>query len=528
LSATARTRRSVGLALAALAGLIAFALATGGPGASAQGNSEPPNIIFIQTDDQTLESFRSGVMPNTVKLIGGSGGTTFTNAVVSTPLCCPSRVATLTGQYGHNNGVLSNNPGYAGLTDRGSVLPAWLQESGYVTAHVGKWLHQFEKVQKPKTKPAPGWDEWYTALEPRAYYDYTLYVNGGKVHYGDADRDHLTDVLTRTSVKLIRKYVPRDKPLFLELDQYAPHAGPGRTKTKCLNAPVPSPGDEGLFKNEELPKPPSFNEEDISDKPSFIKDLPSLSDKQISSIEKRYRCTLASLAGVDSGVKKIWRALGQTGERDNTILVFMSDNGFFFGEHRLAKSKFRVYEEAIRVPLAIRVPPALLGGNAVGEVDQPVANIDLAPTLLELAGADPCAATGGCRVMDGRSLLDVMTGSLAGWPQDRAIEIEFKEKGVPSELSASCTFAAVRTATEIFVEHTSVPEPGGQSCRPADEGERYDLANDPYELDNQFPAQPGSPAAQAQEALEQRLDQLRTCAGIEGRDPQPAGGFYCE
>jgi N-acetylglucosamine-6-sulfatase len=291
---------------------------------------------------------------------------------------------------------------------------------------------------------------------------------------------------------------------------------------------VPSPGDEGLFKNAELPKPPSFNEEDISDKPSFIKDLPSLSDKSISSIEKRYRCTLASLAGVDRGVKKIWRALGQTGERDNTVLVFMSDNGFFFGEHRLAKSKFRVYEEAVRVPLAIRVPQSLLGAAGVGEVSQQVANIDLAPTLLELAGAEPCLTGGNCRVMDGRSLLDLMAGSAAGYPQDRAIEIEFKEKGVPSELSASCTFAAVRTLNEIFVEHTSVPEQGGQSCRPADEVEHYDLAGDPFQLDNLFPAQPGSPAAQTQEALEQRLNQLRGCAGIEGRDPQPAGGFYCE
>ena len=524
----AATTRTVGLALVALLALIALALVAGGPGAAAQGSAEKPNIIFIQTDDQTLESFRSEVMPNTVKLIGGGGGTTFTNAVVTTPLCCPSRIASMSGQYGHNNGVLSNNPGYAGLSEPDNLLPTWLQEAGYVTAHVGKWLHQFERVQKPKTKPAPGWDEWHTALEPRAYYDYTLYVNGGKEKYGDADGDHLTDVLTRTSVKMIRKYVPRDKPLFLELDQYAPHAGPGRTKNKCLNAPVPSPGDEGLFKNSQLPKPPSFNEEDIGDKPSFIKNLSSLSDKQVTAIEKRYRCTLASLAGVDRGVKKIWRVLGQTGERDNTILVFMSDNGFFFGEHRLAKSKFRVYEEAVRVPLAIRVPPSLLGGTAVGEVDQAVSNIDLAPTLLELAGAEPCVSSSNCRVMDGRSLLDVMTGNLAGWPQDRAIEIEFKEKGVPSELSASCTFAAVRTVNEIYVEHTSVPEANGQSCRPADEVEHYDLGGDPFQLDNLFPAQPGSPAEQAQEALEQRLNQLRSCAGIEGRDPQPAGGFYCE
>ena len=518
--------RGIGLALAPLAGLVALALFGGDPDAAAQsGAAKKPNIIFIQTDDQTLESFRSEVMPNTTKLIAGGGGTTFTQAVVTTPLCCPSRITSLTAQYGHNNGVLSNRPGYAGLEEPRNVLPEWLREAGYVTAHLGKWLHQYERVTKPKTKPAPGWDEWYTALEPRAYYDYTLYVNGDKEKHDDSDRDHLTNVLNRTAIQLIRKYVPKDKPLFLQLDQYAPHAGPGRDN-RCVNAPVPTPGDEKLFRGAKLPEPPSFNEEDISDKPSFIKDLPALGKKATASIKRRYRCALASLAGVDRGVKKIWQALGQTGERDNTVLVFMSDNGFFFGEHRLPKSKFRVYEEAVRVPLAIRVPGSVLGGTPVAEVDQQVANLDVPVTLLELAGATPCA--GSCRVMDGRSLLELMRGDASAWPQDRAIEIEFKEKGVPSELSASCVFAAVRTVSELYVQHTSVPEAGGETCRPANEIEHYDLADDPFQLDNLFPAQPDSPAAQKQQALKARLDKLRDCAGIEGRDPQPAGGFYCE
>jgi N-acetylglucosamine-6-sulfatase len=516
------------LALAALAALVAASLSLADDSATAgTGVAKKPNIIVVETDDQTLESMRSETMPNVIKLLGGEG-TTFTNAVVTTPLCCPSRATFLTGQYGHNNGVQSNRPGYAGLQDRGSVLPTWLRNEGYVTAHLGKWLHQYETTIKPKTKVAPGWDEWYTALEPRAYYDYPLFVNGEKEMFGDSKRDHLTSVLNRTAVELIREYLPKRKPLYLQLDQYAPHSGPGSKTERCQSAAVPSPGDENLFKDEPLPEPPSFNEEDISDKPSFIRSQNSLDAEAIENIQRRYGCSLASLAGVDRGVKKIWRALGETGERDNTVILFTSDNGFFYGEHRLPKSKFRVYEEAIRVPLVMRVPQSLLGGAPVPDVARQVTNADITATLLELAGARPCSSKGDCRVLDGRSLTGLMTGQDAGFPQDRGIVIEFKEEGVPSELTASCVFTALRTTTQLYVEHSSVPAEGGTQCKPADEVEHYDLANDPFELDNLFPAPQGSPRAQTQQALADRLVELRRCAGIAGRDPEPESGVYCE
>jgi N-acetylglucosamine-6-sulfatase len=516
------------LALAALGVIVAGSTVLAADNATAgSGAAKNPNIIVIETDDQTLESLRPDTMPGVIKLLAGEG-TTFSNAVVTTPLCCPSRATFLTGQYGHNNGVQSNRPGYAGLRDRGSVLPTWLRNEGYVTAHLGKWLHQYETTIRPKTRVAPGWDEWYTALEPRAYYDYPLFVNGEKEMFGDSKRDHLTSVLNRTAVELIREYVPKRKPLYLQLDQYAPHSGPGSKTDRCRNGAVPSPGDERLFNDEPLPDPPSFNEEDVSDKPSFIRSQNSLDAEAIDNIQRRYGCALASLAGVDRGVKKIWRALGETGERDNTVIVFTSDNGFFYGEHRLPKSKFRVYEEAIRVPLVIRVPQPVLGGAPVPDVARQVSNADVTATLLELAGARPCSSKGECRVLDGRSLTGLMTGQDTGFPQDRGIVIEFKEEGVPSELTASCEFSALRTTTHIFVEHSSVPAEGGTQCRQADEVEHYDLASDPFELDNLFPAPQGSPLAQTQEALADRLAELRKCAGIAGRDPQPESGVYCE
>jgi N-acetylglucosamine-6-sulfatase len=524
-----RARLPVALAaLAAFGALVAASLLLAQDSATAgTGAGKKPNIIVIETDDQTLESLRSETMPNVVKLLGGEG-TTFSNAVVTTPLCCPSRATFLTGQYGHNSGVMSNRPGYAGLQDRGSVLPTWLRNEGYVTAHLGKWLHQYETTIKPKTKVAPGWDEWYTALEPRAYYDYPLFVNGAKEMFGDSKRDHLTNVLNRTAVELIREYVPKRKPLYLQLDQYAPHSGPGSKTDRCRNGAVPAPGDENLFNDEPLPEPPSFNEEDISDKPSFIASQNSLDAEAIENIQRRYGCALASLAGVDRGVKKIWRALGQTGERDNTVIVFTSDNGFFYGEHRLPKSKFRVYEEAIRVPLVIRVPRPLLGAAQVPDVSRPVSNADITATLLELAGVKPCSSKGDCRVLDGRSLTGLMMGQDTSFPQDREIVIEFKEKGIPSELTASCEFTALRTTSQIYIEHTSVPAEGGTQCKPADEIEHYDLTNDPFQLQNLYPPPQGSPLAQTQQALADRLHELRDCAGIAGRDPEPDSGVYCE
>jgi N-acetylglucosamine-6-sulfatase len=520
-------RRALALALVTLVGLVGAAL-VGAESPAAAPSAAKPNIIVIETDDQTLEAFRSEVMPATVKLLAGNGGTTFTNNIVTTPLCCPSRVSYLTGQYGHNNGVLSNRTGYGALTDRSNVLPTWLQDAGYVTAHVGKWLHQYETTVKPKTKVAPGWDEWYTALEPRAYYDYKLYINGKKKAYGDRKRDHLTNVLGHTALQLLDKYIPKPQPLYLQLDEYAPHSGPGAKTSRCKNAAVPAPADDGKFKNVELPKPPNFNEQDLSDKPSFIQELPDLGADAIAAIQRHYQCDLESLVGVDNTVKKIWRMLGKAGERDNTVFVFTSDNGYFFGEHRLPASKFRIYEEALRVPLVVHVPTGVLGSTAVSEVSQPVANIDLAPTLLDLAGAEPCKSAGNCRIQDGRSLLDLMRGDSSSWPSDRGLVVEFKEKGVPSELTASCEFFGIRTASDIYVQHPLIPDSAGTACKASDEAELYDLQQDPFELKNLFPAQPGSPEAAVEQALKARLAELRNCAGIAGRDPQPPNGHYCD
>jgi N-acetylglucosamine-6-sulfatase len=522
-------RRRLRLGGAALAAAVAVGAAwVSGPGnadTARAGADLRPNIVFITTDDQTLAAFNSRTMPYTVANVAGAG-TTFANSVVTLPLCCPSRAVHITGQYGHNNGILNNKPGYPALRDKRNVLPTWLKNGGYATLHVGRYLNEYPKGKR--TKPAPGWDEWHTALERRTYFDYDLMVNRKRVEHGDKQKDYLTRVLNKSAVQLVRRYAPRAQPFFLQFDQFAPHAGPGVKKGPCAGDDTadPDPKDFGQFAAEPVPRPPSFDEEDISDKPSFIRKVGRITERRLKEITERYRCALASLRAVDRGVAAVDAALAQAGELERTVVIFTSDNGFFNGEHRLAREKIRPYEEALRVPLVMRIPQTV-AGPTVPTVNELVANIDLAPTILELAGASPCIPGGGCRVMDGRSLLGLAAGQ-GGWPQDRGIVLEFKVTDPEFGTSSSCAYRGIRTPSQVYLEHTSIPNPVTGVCQPGDEREHYDLNADPFQLQNLYPAPDSSPAATLQSQLASRLSVLADCAGIEGRDPLPPSGHYCQ
>jgi N-acetylglucosamine-6-sulfatase len=512
---------AVGLATIATVGAAAIAAE---PGAGSRQGARP-NIVFVVTDDQTLAAFNGRTMPYTVGSLAGPG-TTFHQAVATTPLCCPSRATHLTGQYAHNNGVFNNKPGYPALRDKRNVLPAWLQAAGYYTAHVGRYLNEYPKGRR--SKPGPGWDEWITALEPLRYLRYNLRVGRKVVEFGKKAGDYITRVLNNRAVQVIRKQAPKPQPLYLQLDQFAPHAGPGTAKGPCAGRDVadPDPADYAQFAAEPLPTPPSYNEQDVSDKPSFVQKVPPLTEKNVAAITQRYRCALSSLVAVDRGMAAIDAALAEAGELDDTVVIFTSDNGFFYGEHRLAREKIRPYEEALRVPLVIRTPPGLLGAQTASSSHQLVANIDIAPTILDLAGAAPCLAPNRCRVMDGRSLVPLLLGQ-GGWPQDRALVVEFRVADKNFNTSSSCVYQGLRTPSFLYVQHTSVPSPPDGLCVPADERELYDLGADPYQLQNLYPADPAGGYSGVQLQLDARLARLATCAGIEGRDPPPANGNYC-
>lgn len=485
-----------------------------------------PNIIAITTDDQTLEQFRRRYMPKAYRLLVDEG-TSFRDSIATTPLCCPSRASFITGQYGHNNGVLTNSPGYLDLRKARNTLPSWLQRAGYRTAHVGKYLNRFEQATDDPAETPPGWDSWYTMVPAKEYYDYDLAINGELESFGSEDEDYLTRVLDDAAVGAIRRLGEGRRPYYLQFDQFAPHNGGdgGMARgERCAGLPVPDPRDEGSFAGKSLPLPRSFNR--ISDdQPPFIRDE-KLGPQQIAKQQLSRRCALESLQAVDRSIERIDRVLRSTGQDKRTVVIFTSDNGKLHGEHRIS-SKLLPYEETVGVPLVMRIPPRYLDGRqAVGEVSEPVANIDLAPTILDLADGRPCVGGGSCRTMDGRSLVGLVGGRSGGFPEDRPLGIEFKGSKRPS-LPRPCSYNGVRTRGEVYVQYPSISVSGNGSCRDSNVAEYYDLRTDPDQIDNLLPARSGSKVAKRQRQLAKLAERLNRCAGIKGRDPRKGDRPFC-
>jgi N-acetylglucosamine-6-sulfatase len=524
IQAGGRRNFALGLTLAAAA---ALAVAPGGDpdaaGAGERGAQTRPNIVLVTTDDQTSGQVTAATMPRTLELLG-AGGTTFSNAIATTPLCCPSRASLISGQYGHNNGVLSNRDGYKGLVGKRNVLPMWLKRAGYRTAHVGRYLNTYKG-----NDAAPGWQRWFSMLEPRTYFKYSAQENDGKeVRFGTDRRDYVTSVINKSAVGTVRDLVDGRRPFFLQVDHLAPHSDGigGEDGTPCAHAAIPPSHAAAGFEDEALPRPPSFDETDVSDKPIFIQVQPNLDAEDVSELERQWRCRLASLPPVDRGVARIAAALQAAGELENTAILFISDNGFFFGEHRVVREKYHVYEEAVHVPLLIRFPASV--GGAGLTVDAPVANIDIPPTILELAGAQPCIPE-GCRVMDGRSLVPLAAAGATDWPFDRPLLVELDRRNSGTDLTLlPCEYHAVRDDGHLYVEYDSVPNRVTGECEESDAVEHYDLAADPFQVQNLFPAPEGTFERAIEDELAGKLAVLRDCAGIAGRDPAPASGHYCE
>jgi arylsulfatase A-like enzyme len=399
-------------------------------------NTEPPSFVVIQTDDQTLDSLYAAfsaypgapetrAMPNTLNLIAGRG-MTFNRYYVPYPLCCPSRVSLLTGRYAHNTGVKGNvqpNGGYYGFSFRAAAshnLATWLQGAGYRTIHIGKFLNGYgDEPYDDGTAVPPGWDSWHTILKADTnhyFYGYTLNNNGQLSEpYGDSgtwepreyiQRDpagcpfapeegrpcmYATDIFNWMAREEMLATSP-EQPFYMQLDYTAPHGDFRRPA-----GPEPAPRHYDWFKGARLPHDRSegFDEGNVEDKPRFIRDAEHLSPNEKRTYRVYYEKQLDSLRAVDDGVKEIIDTLGQLHRLRNTYVLFVSDNGFFFGEHRLLGGKFLSYEPATHLPFLIR-GPGIKPNTSTGEL---VANIDVAPTILELAGVQPDKS------VDGRSLV---------------------------------------------------------------------------------------------------------------------------
>ncbi len=457
-----------------------------------------PNIVLVMTDDQTVESLR--VMPSVDAKLADAG-VTFENNFASFPLCCPSRATMLTGQYPDNHGVRSNQPpsgGYSELAPKmANTMPVWLQKSGYYTAHIGKFLNGYGTTSADTEVP-PGWSEWYGSLDdPDAFtggtytmYGYTLNENGAVVHYGSTPdvvdpATYQTDVYSAKAQEFIKRRAPKNKPFYLSVAPLAPHSEAGAFAPAGDN-PRAAPRHQGRFAGEPVPRPPSFNEADVSDKPADIRNLTLMNQAQVDAVDGRYRARLESLLAVDEMVGRLVATVKNEGELKNTVFIFTADNGFFHGEHRVRNGKVRHYEESSGVPLIIRGPDLPKGKRRF----QLAANIDLAPTILDFADAKPG------RAMDGRSLVPLAEDKR--FDPGRAILIEaFNNADTADPESVDTRYSAVRTNRYVYAETGA-------------EQELYDLRSDPFELQSRH-SDPSLAAVKAD--LDALLAKLTSCAG---------------
>ena len=472
----ARTRVAAAF-LAVAAAAVGLAGATG---AQTQQATSRPNVVVVMTDDQTVESLR--VMTNVQRLLAGQG-TSFANSFASYPLCCPSRATFITGQYAHNHAVMGNRPpmgGYEKLAPtHGNTLPGWLQRAGYHTIHIGKYLNGYGRADPSKVPP--GWTEWYGSVDPTTYsfYGYTLNENGTLIRYGHRPDEYQADVFTRKAVTAVRRLARSQKPFFLSLAYLAPHSGAPRETDDPWNlpTPVPAPRHRNRFESEPVPRPPSFNEADVSDKAYYVRRLRLMDAESIAGVTEMYRQRLESLLAVDEGVAQLVQALRASGELDRTLIVFTSDNGYFHGEHRFREGKVQAYEPSIRVPLILRGPGIPRGARRT----QDAINVDLVPTILEAAGGS------AGRVLDGTSLLP-----LARDPQ------LFPARDVLLETNI---YGAIRTPRYVYVKFGS-------------EHELYDLVLDPHQLRSRHADKSLEPI---RTELARRLAFLRKCEGAACR-----------
>ena len=513
MSIKTKTNVVVALGIVLMIGVMLLTECIGGQrkGQGGQNLGGRPNIVLILTDDLDRNLGTIDKMPRLKEILAGHG-VTFPNMFVSESLCCPSRSSIQRSQYIHNHQVLGNSPPNGGfekfhaLHEDESTIGTWLKAAGYRTGFMGKYLNGYPDTAAQNYVP-PGWDDWNSPSggNPYSEFSYTMNENGNLVQYGTEPTDYMTDVLSKKATGFIQQAASDRKPFFLFVATYAPH-----------QPATPAPRYANAFPGEKAPRPPSYNEPDVSGKPAWIRSKPLLGPPARNQMDDLFRRRLQTMLSVRDLIENLLDTLRKEGLLENTYLIFTSDNGFHMGEHRLHAGKLTPYEEDIRVPLFIRGP----GIPAGQEREEIVGNIDLAPTIAELAEA---------RVpdfVDGRSLVPLLRQEerperwraaflveqeethfqpgpvkrLVLEPQDPLEQqLAAARQGVPA-------YAALRTADHIYVRYGD------------GERELYDLRADPYELNNIIEkADPGFV-----ERLDRWLAVFRECRGAGCREADVA------
>ncbi|KAF9418836.1 hypothetical protein HW555_004503 [Spodoptera exigua] len=471
-----------------------------------------PNIVLVLTDDQDVVLGGMTPMKNVNRFIADEG-VTFTNSYVTSPICCPSRASILSGLYQHNHRTVTNSElgGCNGLFWREAVQNVTfgniLKEAGYKTFYAGKYLNQYGTPETggPEAVP-PGWTEWHGLVGNSVYYNYTISNNGVPTVSTD---QYLTDVIRELGVSYIDNQTDQESFLMV-LAPPAPH-----------QPFTPAPRHEGKFSNVTAVRNPNFNVP-AEDKHWLMRMPPSpLPESMLPELDRVYRSRWESLLAVDEMVADIVGALEKQALLDNTYLIYTSDNGYHIGQFSQVYDKRQPYESDTKVPLLIRGP----GITPNSTSSAPVLNVDLAPTILQLAGIQPPEH------MDGRPI------KLLGPKEEqreRYMLVEYHGEGRDSSVADSCPWKYdgnrlaecypqyackcqdARNNTYTCLHHFA-DRINMKYCEFADLEEFveiYDLNRDPYELHNSvndvFPA--------VRHWYSFILSRMQTCAGARSCD----------
>jgi N-acetylglucosamine-6-sulfatase len=441
----------------------------GSPPTAPAVSSRHPNIVFVLTDDLSMNLLR--FMPHVLAM--ERQGLRFTNYFVSDSLCCPSRASIFTGNFPHDTHVYGNfgtRGGFQAFYRRGEerhTFAVALQHAGYRTAMMGKYLNGYGQVAGQghiadgaatdvvPTYVPPGWNDWDVAGWGYPEFNYTLNEDGVLHRYGHKPSDYLTDVLSRKGVQFIGDAARSHQPFFLELATFAPHS-----------PYTPAPVDKHDFAGLRAPRPPSF---DVlpTHPPQWLAPHRPLTRKRLARINWAFRRRAQSVQAVDRMIGEIEQALSANGLSRDTYLVFSSDNGLHTGEYRLMPGKLTAFDTDIRVPLVVTGP----GVPTAARSDRMAENVDLAKTF---------AAIGHTTLVgDGHNLLPLLEGrNPHGWRNAVLIEhqgptLSVHDPDYQQPASGSpTTYEAMRTASFVYVEYAD------------GERELYDLRTDPFELDN--------------------------------------------
>jgi len=426
--------------------------------AQKSGKERRPNIVVVLVDDMRWDEYGEAghnyiKTPNIDRI--AKEGARFINAFATTPLCSPSRASFLTGQYAHTNGIVDNTARNE-QSHRLNTFPKQLHENGYATAFIGKWHMGNDDTKRP------GFDYWVSLKGQGEAIDPALNINGEL----QTVKGYVTDILTDHSLRFINQ--KREQPFLLYLAHKALHPNitqrdDGSVVDVGEGGFIPAKRHLGMYDKAVFNRRPNYNVPPL-DKPALarrIDGLPPLS-AETSTKEKTIRQRSEMLMAVDESLGTILKVLEDKGELNNTVVVFTSDHGYWYGEHCLDLERRLAYEEAIRIPILVRYPPTIKAGT---KPEQLVLSIDLASTLLDMAGVAPGAT------LQGKSWVPIFAGKVKTWRSSFLVEY-YSDSVFPRIVKMG--YKAVRNKRYKYIHYTDL---GGMN-------ELYDLIADPYELHN--------------------------------------------